>query len=171
MTKPKFQSFLELGRLVLSKEHSVYYREEWASKASENMRRNHGCMASACCLFEINGIIQMMLFMAHTRNNGYVRWSIAGDKEVAPSSNYILTPTDAANEKGDSWYRDVDAEFLLLNYIANKWLPTQIDSGYIALYVELPPCSSCLLVIDQFRNLYPHLKLDVQCSARTTKPT
>ena len=61
--------------------------------------------------------------------------------------------------------RDKDAEFLMLNVIANK-LHEEMDAGrtiagYIAMHVEYPPCGSCALVIEKFQQSFRNVKLEV----------
>lgn len=159
--KPKFSRFLKFGGFPLSKTHSAYVRELWADKASKTMLKKPGCIASACCFLQIDGKSRMMLFMAHTRQGGYVRWSTLGDRKVLLPTVHTLQPSYATNIHGTSFLRDGDAEFLLLNYIATKWKPKQLTGGYIVMHVEIQPCTSCAAVIRQFKGMYRGVELHV----------
>ncbi len=67
---------------------------------------------------------------------------------------FVPTATEANS-------RFFDAEFKLLNYAANILGPSSEVSGVIRLHTELPVCTSCGSVIDQFRSAYPNIQLIV----------
>ncbi len=60
--------------------------------------------------------------------------------------------------------RRVDSEVILLEHLANT-IPS-FAKGRIRLFSELPPCSSCSDVIDQFRRLFPNMEVIVSHGPR-----
>lgn len=60
-----------------------------------------------------------------------------------------------------SWNRNVDTEFKILEEINLLLEGDKASTGTITLYTDLPPCSSCKYVIEQFKEKYPKIKIDV----------
>jgi RHS repeat-associated protein len=55
--------------------------------------------------------------------------------------------------------RYFDSEFKLLNYAANQLGPSSNVGGVLRLHSELPVCSSCSSVINQFTSAYPNIRI------------
>lgn len=83
-----------------------------------------------------------------------------------PKSTKPVFHASCAPNSNNVWFmRDKDAEFLMLNAIANKlreeMAAGRTIAGYIAMHVEYPPCGSCARVIANFQQLFCNVKLDV----------
>jgi RHS repeat-associated protein len=108
------------------------------------------------------------------RNIATINYSIGGESDQAWASsgpdfngsvpkptNPVFDNTPTANGN----LRDADSEFKLLNYIAQRFNPsnafTSDIGGSAELYTELPPCLSCSNVIGQFRSMFPNIDLTV----------
>jgi len=55
--------------------------------------------------------------------------------------------------------RDFDTEILILENAASRMSPD--STGVLYLYTERAPCRSCAGVIDQFRDAFPGVRLEV----------
>ncbi|MCM4079926.1 polymorphic toxin-type HINT domain-containing protein [Paractinoplanes hotanensis] len=73
----------------------------------------------------------------------------------APAARQFSTPP------GKEW----DSEAQILEHYAS-FLPADAR-GTIKLYTEAAPCPSCSSVIQQFKNKYPHIKLDISYTWET----
>lgn len=160
--------FLKLGAIGVSKFGSEHARKAWALAATKRMLKKPGCMASAICLAQVQGTRRFLQLVAHSRGGGQVEWQYAGGKKMFIGPMNVLKPRCAPGDTNLWFMRDKDAEFLLLNSIANRWSPNDVTDGFIAMHVEYPPCGSCADVIDQFRGLYPQVDLLVQWNRVTS---
>ncbi|WP_165953711.1 deaminase domain-containing protein [Streptomyces sp. 8K308] len=87
------------------------------------------------------------------RYEGLVPW--VGD----PRNPQRFLPRQLEGEDND---RTTDTEYRLLTYIANQIGEASDDvDGVIDLYTELPVCNSCNDVINQFRNEFPNVTVNV----------
>ena len=78
--------------------------------------------------------------------------------------SYHFTPL-AVNEFNvvegpDSWYRDIDTEFKILEDLARR-IPSTNATGRIHMYTQLHPCASCYHVMCEFLDRYPNITLQV----------
>jgi hypothetical protein len=76
----------------------------------------------------------------------------------------ILTAFDAPDSSGNVYDRSADAEFKLLNILAGILLATgenYDDETWVKLKIEQAPCLSCKSAIQEFRRLFPRIKVDV----------
>jgi hypothetical protein len=57
--------------------------------------------------------------------------------------------------------RPYDAEYKILEELAYRYQNTPYITGYINLFTEREPCSSCQYVIEQFRQMFPNIQLNI----------
>ena len=158
----KMSALLSLGASGVVRFRTGHTREKWADRASKKALKKPGCMASAICVLQVDDKPQLLMLTAHSRGGGTVEW---GNRKP-PSSSEPVFDARCAPTSNNVWYRrHRDAEFLLLNSIANQLLPDMRKgsaiAGYIAMHVEFPPCRSCERVINLFRHLFRNVKLQV----------
>lgn len=60
----------------------------------------------------------------------------------------------------NSWLRDIDTEFKILERLANL-IPSTNATGRIHMYTQLAPCASCHQVMCDFLDRYPNVTLQV----------
>ena len=62
----------------------------------------------------------------------------------------------------DCWDRGQDTEFKILEAVT-EWLGDDPGAkGKVALYTDLPPCASCMRVIEEFKRRYPGILVTVK---------
>ena len=61
----------------------------------------------------------------------------------------------------NSWNRNVDTEFKIIEDINGKLGNNVNAKGNITLYTDLYPCPSCQYVVEQFMEKYPNIKVDI----------
>jgi hypothetical protein len=71
---------------------------------------------------------------------------------------------EAKGARGDAWLRITDAEYRMLNHLANDLggktgsvFPTV--SGELKIISEIPYCASCNGIIKDFNKMFPNIKL------------
>ncbi|NJP03616.1 hypothetical protein HBH25_22610, partial [Pseudomonas sp. hsmgli-8] len=74
-------------------------------------------------------------------------------KPKVATSKYVDTP--------EGYLRDMDTEFKVLENLAQKLKGNSAATGSINLISEKAVCPSCTSVIQQFRDMYPRIKLNV----------
>lgn len=57
--------------------------------------------------------------------------------------------------------RGYDSEYKLLEEVGSRYFQTPEVRGNLNLWTERVPCDSCLYVIEQFRRLFPNIRLTV----------
>lgn len=80
------------------------------------------------------------------------------DISVQPTNIYY-NAKKAMNDAGDIYLRDSCAEYKIINDIASKLKPG--SSGKITIFTELEPCPSCKNIINQLKNDYPNIEIEV----------
>ncbi|MTH55004.1 hypothetical protein GKZ89_16495 [Bacillus mangrovi] len=75
--------------------------------------------------------------------------------------NPIFKATKAAGKDGDSYLRDTDTEYKILNDIASRLGENAEATGRIRLFTELDTCDSCSKVIADFAAKYNKIELEV----------
>lgn len=70
-----------------------------------------------------------------------------------------------ATHHGDKegFLRDVDSEYKVLSDLADKLVATRhgVPAGRLYLYTERAPCDSCRNVIEQFKQRFPLIEVEV----------
>lgn len=80
------------------------------------------------------------------------------------SGNFSFTTEASGNGFGIA--RNTDAEYKILDTIADRLRNNPNASGSINLFTELPPCPSCSNVITQFRARFPNITVNVTTVGR-----
>ena len=80
--------------------------------------------------------------------------------ESSPFTTLKVDSNNIINGEG-AWLRDVDTEYKILSDIQSKLGDNPSVSGKIKLYTELEPCPSCQSVIEQFKEMYPNIDIEV----------
>lgn len=80
--------------------------------------------------------------------------------ESSPFKTAEVNGNNVINGEG-AWLRDVDTEYKILSDIQSKLGDNPSASGTIKLYTELEPCPSCQSVIEQFKEMYPNIDIEV----------
>jgi hypothetical protein len=100
---------------------------------------------------------------AHSKFNDRDGWA-----PLPSGENAIFAPT-WVDKNGkvvdpgtpDSWLRDVDTEYKILESVAQTLGDNHAAKGKINLFTERAPCASCNPIINQFRERYPNVQLNV----------
>ena len=80
--------------------------------------------------------------------------------ESSPFKTVEVNGSNVINGEG-ACPRDVDTEYKILSDIQSKLGDNPSASGKIKLYTELEPCPSCQGVIEQFKEMYPNIDIEV----------
>lgn len=80
--------------------------------------------------------------------------------ESSPFKTVEVNGNNVIDGEG-AWPRDVDTEYKILSDIQSKIGDNYSASGKIKLYTELVPCPSCQSVIEQFKEMYPNIDIEV----------
>lgn len=85
--------------------------------------------------------------------------------ESSPFKATEVNGDNIVNGEG-AWSRDVDTEYKMLSDIQSRLGDNYNASGTIKLYTELEPCPSCQSVIEQFKQMYPNIDVEVVYSVK-----
>ena len=72
-----------------------------------------------------------------------------------------LKATEAVGKEGESYLRNTDTEYKILNDIASRLGENTQATGKIKLFTELDTCDSCSKVIAEFTTKYKNIELEV----------
>ncbi|CAM3712761.1 deaminase domain-containing protein [Mesobacillus zeae] len=75
--------------------------------------------------------------------------------------NPMFKATKAVGKDGESYLRDTDTEYKILNDIASRLGENTQATGTIKLFTELDTCDSCSRVIADFAAKYKNIKLEI----------
>ncbi|MCJ2147202.1 deaminase domain-containing protein [Bacillus sp. B19-2] len=75
--------------------------------------------------------------------------------------NPMFKATKAVGKDGESYLRDTDTEYKILNDIASRLGDNTQATGKIKLFTELDTCDSCSKVIAEFAAKYRNIELEV----------
>ncbi|MCY7768482.1 hypothetical protein MOB66_12875 [Bacillus haynesii] len=75
--------------------------------------------------------------------------------------NPMFKATKAVGKDGESYLRDTDTEYKILNDIASRLGENTQATGKIKLFTELDTCDSCSKVIAEFAAKYRNIELEV----------
>ena len=90
---------------------------------------------------------------------------ISVKSESSPFKTTEVNGDNIVNGEG-AWLRDVDTEYKILSDIQSRLGDNYAASGSIKLYTELEPCPSCQSVIEQFKQMYPNIDIEVVYSVK-----
>ncbi|MFB7158864.1 deaminase domain-containing protein [Lysinibacillus sp. NPDC056232] len=100
-------------------------------------------------------------FYAHSRIQDHEK-NIPGAEEFSfKPDNPTFKATVAPDKAGESFLRDVDTEYKILNDLAERLGTNYEAKGTIKLFTEKVVCDSCDQVIQQFNEKYPNIKIEV----------
>lgn len=75
--------------------------------------------------------------------------------------NPMFKATEAVGKEGESYLRNTDTEYKILNDIASRLGENTQVTGKINLFIELDTCDSCGEVIAEFAAKYKNIELEV----------
>ncbi|MFK9118182.1 deaminase domain-containing protein [Peribacillus castrilensis] len=75
--------------------------------------------------------------------------------------NPMFKATEAVGKEGESYLRNTDTEYKILNDIASRLGENTQATGKIKLFTELDTCDSCSKVIAEFPAKYKNIELEV----------
>ena len=75
--------------------------------------------------------------------------------------NPMFKATEAVGKEGESYLRNTDTEYKILNDIASRLGENTQATGKIKLFTELDTCDSCSKVIAEFAAKYKNIELEV----------
>ncbi|MFJ7678591.1 deaminase domain-containing protein [Peribacillus sp. NPDC097198] len=75
--------------------------------------------------------------------------------------NPMFKATKAVGKDGESYLRDTDTEYKILNDIASRLGENTQATGKIKLFTELDTCDSCCRVIADFSAKYKNISLEI----------
>lgn len=73
----------------------------------------------------------------------------------------LFDATYVPDKKGDEYLRDYDTEYKILNNIALQLGDNTHARGTIKLYTDRKPCGSCSLVIQEFKEKYQDVHIEI----------
>lgn len=73
----------------------------------------------------------------------------------------IFKATEAPDKAGNTYLRDGDTEYKILNDLANRLGDNPNATGKIKLFTEKDTCGSCNKIIQQFDKKYPNITIEV----------
>ncbi|MRN53039.1 hypothetical protein GJB61_08520 [Paenibacillus sp. LC-T2] len=73
----------------------------------------------------------------------------------------IFKATEAPDKVGNIYLRDGDTEYKILNDLAKRIGDNPNATGKIKLFSEKDTCGSCNIIIQQFNEKYPNIKIEV----------
>jgi filamentous hemagglutinin len=85
-------------------------------------------------------------------------------KPSGSMDTWILKPSEATSKYvggPGAYLRDVDTEFKILETVTQRLGNNTTASGQINLFTEKLVCPSCSDVVNQFRQRYPNIQLNV----------
>ena len=90
-------------------------------------------------------------------------WRSVSKKDIL-NEPQIFTATEVKGSNGQTWLRNVDSEYRMLNNLAHELgaKPGHVYPqvrGNLTIVSEHPYCSSCSNVIQQFQTMFPNIKL------------
>lgn len=143
--------------------------EAWRGRLDAELQEKYNF---AWCLAVVDGVGRVE-YIAHSGLGGpedasAESWALVGGAiapDVPPERRHYETL--CVNRRGavngeDCWDRDQDTEFKILEAVT-EWLGDNPGAtGRVALYTDLPPCASCLRVIEEFKRRYPKIRLTVK---------
>ena len=100
-------------------------------------------------------------FYAHSGIHDASKKIPGTEKFSFKTQNPIFQATEAPNKAGQSFLRDGDTEYKILNDLAEKIGNNNEVKGTIRLFTEKDTCDSCNLIIQQFDEKYPNIKIEV----------
>ncbi len=108
-------------------------------------------------------------YFAHSKAQKLKDISYVKDKELNNISlkpeepNFLTVNVDRNNDINTetAWNRNTDTEFKILEEIHNRLKGNKNAMGTIQLYTDLSPCASCSYVIEQFKDTYPKININV----------
>ena len=80
--------------------------------------------------------------------------------EMSPFEAIRVNGNNIVDGEG-AWLRDIDAEYKILSDIQKELGDNYTASGHIKLYTELEPCISCQRMIEQFKQMYPNIDIEI----------
>ncbi len=91
------------------------------------------------------------------------QWRVVGHSGEFSSKNTVSIPEKRFFKiEVDGHNRAYDSEVKILEDFANKHSANaKTVKGKIYIFTERPPCNSCTKVFDQFREMFPNIKLEV----------
>ncbi|WP_255295343.1 deaminase domain-containing protein [Bacillus thuringiensis] len=75
--------------------------------------------------------------------------------------NPMFKATEAVGKEGESYLRNTDTEYKILNDIASRLGENTQATGKIKLFTELDTCDNCSKVIAEFAAKYKNIELEV----------
>ncbi|MFF2089256.1 deaminase domain-containing protein [Paenibacillus sp. NPDC058174] len=100
-------------------------------------------------------------FYAHSGIHNPAK-KIPGTEEFSfKPENPTFKATEAPDNGGNTYLRDGDTEYKILNDLAEKIGDNTNASGSIKLFTEKDTCGSCNKIIQQFSQKYPNIKIEV----------
>ncbi|WP_332258304.1 deaminase domain-containing protein [Paenibacillus forsythiae] len=100
-------------------------------------------------------------FYAHSGIHD-VNKKIPGSEEFSfKPDEPIFKATEAPDKAGNTYLRDGDTEYKILNDLAKRLGDNQNATGKIKLFTEKDTCGSCNKIIQQFDKKYPNIKIEV----------
>ncbi|MBR6021792.1 MAG: hypothetical protein IK066_05170 [Kiritimatiellae bacterium] len=143
--------------------------EEWRGRLDEELQERYNF---AWCLAVVEGKGRVE-YIAHSGLGGpedasEESWALVAGA-VAPDvpperRHYESLCVNRRNsvDGEDCWDRGQDTEFKILEAVT-EWLGDCPEAtGKVALYTDLPPCASCMRVIEEFKGRYPGIRLSVK---------
>ncbi|MCC3380544.1 deaminase domain-containing protein [Paenibacillus farraposensis] len=100
-------------------------------------------------------------FYAHSGIHD-VNKKIPGSEEFSfKPDEPIFKATEAPDKAGNTYLRDGDTEYKILNDLANRLGDNPNATGKIKLFTEKDTCGSCNKIIQQFDKKYPNITIEV----------
>ncbi|WP_418498786.1 deaminase domain-containing protein [Flagellimonas sp.] len=93
------------------------------------------------------------------------KW-VSGANDTPLTEAPVWSAQNATGSSGASWLRDIDSEYKMLNDMARKLEPNakvgdvfSSHAGEIKIISEIPYCTSCSGIIQNFNEMFPNIKV------------
>ena len=109
-------------------------------------------------------VVDQKQYFAHSGINSMIPSVEGSGISVKPKSspfNTMYVNGQNIIDGEGAWLRDVDTEYKILSDIQSRLGNNFEVAGSIKLYTELEPCFSCRSVIEQFKKMYPNIKIEI----------
>jgi The BURPS668_1122 family of deaminases len=101
---------------------------------------------------------------------GHTRVGEARDGFVGTGSR-SLPSTEEPNSRGMLFDRNNDAEYRILDNIADRLGNNPNATGRVTIFVEIRPCNSCANVaLSEFRRRYPNVQVEIRFNGTRLAP-
>ncbi|WP_318345419.1 deaminase domain-containing protein [Flagellimonas baculiformis] len=133
-----------------------------ALNSLRDFRKNNPSVSSSTNVGALDGTINGTPASQLSSNP---KW-VSGANDTPLTEAPVWSAQNATGSSGASWLRDIDSEYKMLNDMARKLEPNakvgdvfSSHAGEIKIISEIPYCTSCSGIIQNFNEMFPNIKV------------